>query len=48
VLTASVNQVRRTMYGDSQGRWRAHERHLRPLINALGEAAPPAAGRTSY
>jgi len=36
VLTASVNQVRRTVYGDSRGRWRAYEAHLRPLIDALG------------
>jgi hypothetical protein len=38
VLTASVNQVRRPLYGSSQGRWRAYETHLRPLIEALRDA----------
>jgi tetratricopeptide (TPR) repeat protein len=39
VRTASVNQVRRQLYGDSCGRWRAYESHLRPLIDALGEVS---------
>jgi hypothetical protein len=38
VLTASVNQVRRPLYGSSQGRWRAYETHLRPLLEALRDA----------
>lgn len=37
VLTASVNQVRRPLYSASQGRWRAYESHLGPLLAALGE-----------
>jgi hypothetical protein len=39
VLTASVNQVRRPLYGGSQGRWRAYETHLGPLIAALAGGA---------
>jgi hypothetical protein len=37
VRTASVNQVRQPLYRSSQGRWRAYERHLQPLIAALQE-----------
>jgi tetratricopeptide (TPR) repeat protein len=36
VQTASYEQVRRKMYASSVGRWRAYERHLAPLIEALG------------
>jgi tetratricopeptide (TPR) repeat protein len=38
VLTASAAQVRRPIYGDAIGRWRAYEAHLSPLIEALGPA----------
>ena len=36
VRTASVNQVRQPIYGASVRRWKAYERHLGPLIEALG------------
>jgi hypothetical protein len=36
VKTASYQQVRRPIYKGSVGRWRCYERHLQPLIEALG------------
>ena len=36
VQTASMTQVRRPIYTDSAGRWRAYERFLGPLLAALG------------
>ncbi|HQZ12424.1 MAG TPA: sulfotransferase [Devosia sp.] len=36
VRTASVNQVRQPIYKSSAGRWRKHEKHLQPLLRALG------------
>ena len=36
VRTASVNQVRQPLYRSSLERWRRYERHLGPLIEALG------------
>ncbi len=42
VLTASRVQVRRPLYSSSIGKWRRYERHLDPLIEALG---PYAKGR---
>jgi hypothetical protein len=41
VRTASVTQVRQPIYRTSVQRWRRYERHLGPLIEALG---PDAAG----
>jgi tetratricopeptide (TPR) repeat protein len=38
VRTASRTQVRRAMYTTSVERWRPYERHLGPLLEALGEA----------
>jgi tetratricopeptide (TPR) repeat protein len=38
VRTASATQVRRPIYRTSEGRWRAYERHLGPLLAALGDA----------
>lgn len=35
VRTASVAQVRRPIYKTSVGRWRGHERRLKPLLEAL-------------
>jgi hypothetical protein len=35
VRTASVNQVRRPLFAESRGRWRAYAAHLGPLIEAL-------------
>jgi len=37
IWTASVDQVRRTIYRSSVGRWRPHEGMLRPLSEALEE-----------
>jgi tetratricopeptide (TPR) repeat protein len=37
VRTASATQVRRPIYRTSQGRWRAYQDHLGPLIAALGD-----------
>jgi hypothetical protein len=37
VRTASNVQVRRPIYAASVGRWRRFERHLGPLLEALGE-----------
>ena len=45
VLTASRAQVRRPVYTTSIGKWRLYEKHLGPLIAALGEYAAPAAER---
>ena len=39
VRTASVDQVRRPIYTGSVGRWKHYEKHLRPLIDALGTSA---------
>ena len=36
IRTASGAQVRRPIYGDSVGRWRAYEPFLGPLLDALG------------
>ena len=38
VRTASLGQVREPVYGRSVGRWRRYERHLGPLLEALGRA----------
>ena len=40
VRTASVNQVRQPIYQTSKGRWKAHARHLEPLLTALGIETP--------
>jgi hypothetical protein len=37
VRTASAEQVRQPMYGSGIGYWRRFERHLTPLIEALGD-----------
>ena len=39
VRTASLTQVRQTIYASSIGRWRRHEGRLGPLIHALGPLA---------
>ncbi|MEX2010046.1 MAG: sulfotransferase family protein, partial [Dongiaceae bacterium] len=36
VRTASLQQVRRPVYGGAVGQWRRYERHLGPLVAALG------------
>lgn len=40
VKTASVTQVREPVYTTSVERWRRYEKHLAPLLDALGEYAP--------
>ena len=42
VHTASMGQVRRPLYGSSVGRWRRYEKHLGPLLEALGDAGEQA------
>jgi hypothetical protein len=39
VTTASAAQVRQPLFSTSHGRWRRYERHLGPLIRALGPYA---------
>ena len=39
VRTASAAQVRRPIYRSSVGRWRRYEKHLGPLLDALGPLA---------
>ncbi len=41
VRTASASQVRRPIYRTSEGRWRAYQDHLGPLLAALGDLAEP-------
>ncbi|MGO8910709.1 MAG: tetratricopeptide repeat protein [Bradyrhizobium sp.] len=36
VRTASATQVRQPIYNSSVGRWRVYERHIEPLLGALG------------
>ncbi len=38
VRTSSLAQVRRPIYRSSLARWRRYEKHLAPLIDALGPA----------
>jgi tetratricopeptide (TPR) repeat protein len=47
VRTASVHQVRQPLFQSSLQRWRRYERHLGPLVEAIGPAAAEAvpAGR---
>ena len=42
VRTASVWQVRQPLYQHASGRWKHYERHLAPLVSALGDLAPAA------
>jgi len=42
VRTASVVQVRQPIYRTSVQRWRRYEKHLGPLLEALGLSAAPA------
>ncbi len=39
-FTASVDQVTKPMYASSLDRWRRYEKHLGPLVEALGDALP--------
>ncbi len=40
IRTASVTQVRQPIYKTSVERWRHYEKHLGPLLDALGELVP--------
>jgi hypothetical protein len=40
VRTASAGQVHRPLFTSSVGRWKRYERHLSPLLNALGPRNP--------
>lgn len=40
VFTMSASQVRKPLNSSGLDRWRRYERHLQPLINALGDLAP--------
>ena len=42
VRTASASQVRQPIYNSAVGRWRVYERHLEPLVVALGGLAEAA------
>jgi len=39
-VTSSNEQVRREIYTSSAGRWKNYEKHLGPLLDALGDHAP--------
>ncbi len=41
VNTPSYDQVRQPIYTSSNERWRHYSKHLAPLIDALGDSAPP-------
>ena len=43
VKTASVWQVRQPIHKQSVARWRNYRKYLDPLIEALGDLAPPGA-----
>ena len=40
IRTASVTQVRQPIYNTSVERWRKYEKHLGPLLEALGDLVP--------
>lgn len=40
IRTASVTQVRQPMYKTSVEKWRLYEKHLGPLLDALGDLVP--------
>lgn len=40
VTTLSITQVRQPIYKSSVQRWRKYEKHLGPLLDALGDLAP--------
>jgi hypothetical protein len=43
VTTASSSQVRQPIFKGAVQRWRRYEKHLGPLLEALGPYAPPGA-----
>lgn len=40
VYTASATQVRQPIYRSSLNKWKRYQKHLKPLIEAMGEYAP--------
>jgi hypothetical protein len=44
VSTASLNQVRQPIFKTAVQRWRRYEKHLGPLLEALGPYAPQGEG----
>ncbi len=40
VRTASLTQVRQPIYGSSVNRWKRYQKHLAPLLEALGDLVP--------
>ena len=40
IRTASVTQVRQPIYSSSVARWKHYEKHLQPLLDALGDLVP--------
>ncbi len=44
VSTASMTQVRQPIYKSSVERWRTYEKHLGPLLDALGDLVPNRSG----
>jgi hypothetical protein len=48
VRTASVSQVRQRIYSRAAGRWRRYEKHLGPLIEALGDLGPAKEARKAH
>jgi hypothetical protein len=47
VRTASALQVRKGIYRSSVGKWKRYEKHLQPLLEALGRKTPAEAGEGS-
>jgi tetratricopeptide (TPR) repeat protein len=47
VRTASALQVRKGIYRSSVGKWKRYEKHLKPLLEALGMASLTEAGEVS-
>ncbi len=45
VSTASMTQVRKPIYRSSVERWRVYEKHLGPLLDALGDLVPNRTGQ---
>jgi Sulfotransferase family len=43
IRTASVIQVRQPIYRTSMERWKRYEKHLGPLLDALGDLVPKTA-----
>ena len=40
IRTASITQVRKPIYQSSIAKWKRYEKHLGPLLDALGDLVP--------